>query len=328
MTLDRFKVFAAVAKFRSVTQAAEQLHLSQPAVTKHLTTLQKHCLAKLYKRVGRGIELTETGQALLKEVKVLLKRYERIRVKFGVNAGPSDVETLTVGASYSPSVELLPSVVDRFRRTHPRVHVNLRTGDRFTIERLILSTDVDLAVVTNAPSNSSLVMEPYRREPLMAFVASNHPLAGRHQLTVEEFEQVPLIIRRGWKGRSMTEELLEEAKKMGLAPKIAMRCEEPAAVKAVVKRRMGVGILLKETIEDEIRRGEFKTVKLPLKNFSGQSFLVYRKDKSLSKNALDFLKLLRERQPGPAERRTKRKPAENLSMAVTVRPNRFSQFRF
>ncbi len=86
-----------------------------------------------------------------------------------------------------------------------------------------------------------------------------------------------------------------------------MRCELPAAVKAAAKRKMRVGVLFKEIIEAEIKSGEFKVVKLPVKYFDGQSFIVYRKDRPLSKTAQDFLDLLHRRRQKPTGRQTKAK---------------------
>ncbi len=296
MTLDRFKVFAAVAKHHNATRAAQELHISQPAVTKQLKLLEKNYNAKLYTRFGRGIELTERGRVFLRDVKTILRRYERLGKKFSAASSTAKVETLTVGGSYSPSASLLPSVLALFRRRHPHVQVDFRTASRATIERLILNSEVDIAVLNNAPSNPSLTIEPYRSEPFVAFVPANHPLTRKPELTLQEFERFPLIIRRVSKGKGTTEQLLTEMKRKGLNPNIAMRCESPDAVKAAVRTKMGVGILFKETIEAEVRRGEFKIIKLPMKNFTGESSLVYRKDRSLSASAQDFLNLLRQRQ--------------------------------
>ncbi len=182
MNLDSFTVFAAVAKHGNVTRAADALSLSQPAVTKHLKLLEEHYKTKLYTRGGTGIELTLAGQLFLREVKVILSRVEALRAKLRGTAVPSR-ESLTVGGSYSPSAVLLPSLMARFRKSHPQAELNLRTDNRLNIERLILKGVVELAVVNNPPSNRHLTMEPYRTEPLVAFVASDHPLGGKKQLT-------------------------------------------------------------------------------------------------------------------------------------------------
>lgn len=307
MTLGHLMVFAAVAKHRNVTRASWELHVSQPAVSKQLKLLEKNYNTKFFKRGSRGIELTEAGRMFLRDVKALLKRYERLREKFTAAPYTGEVETLTVGGSYSPSVHLLPSLLARFKRTHPRVQFHLRTGNRLAIERLVLKSEVDIAVINNQPANRAFVVEPYRPEPLVAFVPLNHPLARNQELTLQEFERVPLIIIKVWRGVATTNQLLREMKKKGSNPNIVMRCDSPEGVKEAVSRKMGVGFLFKQAIEPEVRKGEFKILKLPVKNFEGQSFIVYRKDRPLSANAQDFLDLLRRSRPGPLRDQTRKK---------------------
>src|SRR3970040_1417586 len=137
MTLDRFKVFAAAARYRSVTRAAEELHITQPAVTKQLKALERDYNANLYRRNGRGIELTEAGQVFLGKVKTILRNYDSLTETSKSNGSAAKVETLTVGGSYSPSAVLLPSLLAHFKKSHPQVDLNLRTDNRRNIERLI-----------------------------------------------------------------------------------------------------------------------------------------------------------------------------------------------
>ena len=251
--------------------------------------------------------MTETGRVFLSDVKAILKRYERLTEKFSAAPATAKVETLTVGGSYSPSVRLLPSLLALFKRTHPHVQLNLRTANRLAIERLILNSEADIALINNPPANPAIVVEPYRPEPLVAFVSPNHPLARNQQLTLQEFERVPLIIRKAWRAGGTTEQLLGEMKKKGLNPNIAMCCDSPETVKEAVSRKMGVGILFKDTIEPEVRKGEFKILKLPVKNFTGRSFIVYRKDRPLSANAQEFLNLLRRWHHRPIRDQSRKK---------------------
>ena len=266
--------------------------------------------------------MTETGRVFLSDVKAILKRYERLTEKFSAAPATAKVETLTVGGSYSPSVRLLPSLLALFKRTHPHVQLNLRTANRLAIERLILNSEADIALINNPPANPAIVVEPYRPEPLVAFVSPNHPLARNQQLTLQEFERVPLIIRKAWRAGGTTEQLLGEMKKKGLNPNIAMRCDSPESVKEAVSRKMGVGILFKETIEPEVRKGEFKILKLPVKNFAGTSFIVYRKDGPLSANAQDFLNLLRRWHHRPIEDQSRKKhPAKKIEESTLTSSN-------
>jgi DNA-binding transcriptional LysR family regulator len=293
--LDHLQVFEAVARHRNVTRASRELHISQPAVTKHLRLLEQAYSAKFYKRGGEGIELTEIGQIFLRDVKALLKQHARLIDKINGALARDKSDSLSVGGTYSPSASLLPSLLAGFKKAHPDLRLNLQTGNKVAMERMVLNGEIDVAVVNNARPNRLLNIEPYRQEPLVAFVSKHYPLSTKQPLTRQDFERLPLLIRKSL-GLSGTAELfLHRLKKKGFRLNIAMRCDSPETVKAFVKRQMGAGILFRETVEPEIRRGEFKVVKLPERSFEGQSFIVYRKDRKLSPMAQAFLDLLRKR---------------------------------
>ena len=298
MTLDRFKVFTAVAKHHNATRASEELHISQPAVTKQLKALEKAYNAKLYQRTGRGTELTEIGRVFLRDITKILAQYGKLRQKFSAVSPAAKIETLTVGGSFSLAASLLPSLLADFRKSRPNVEINLRADNGAAIERLVLTSDVDIAVINNAASNHLLTTEPYGHEPLVAFTSTSHPLVKKQKVIWQDLKRTPFIIRTPARGGSATEQLLLSMSEKGLRPNVAMRCGSPEAVKAAVKQKLGVGILFKKTIEPELRRGEFKIIKLPMKTVNGDSALVYRKDKSLSAAAQAFLNFLRQRQQG------------------------------
>lgn len=304
MTIDRFMVFAAVAKHHNVTRASEELHISQPAVTKQLKLLEQNYKTKLFDRASKGMQLTERGRVFLREIQVLLKRYERLQEKYRATRPESAVQTLIVGGSYSPSAYLLPSLLALFKSSHPDVQLELRTSSRAGIEGMLLHSEADIAVINNAASHPLLISEPYRKVPLVAFVAKNHPLSTIPRSSWQTFGPTPLIIIKPVGGGWTAEQLMREMKTQGLTPNIVMRCETPEAVKAAVASKMGMGILFRETIELEVRRGQFKLVKLPLGNLSGESYIVYRNDRPLSAPAQEFRQILRQgRQPSIGDRR-------------------------
>lgn len=292
--LDHFLVFATAAKHQNVSRAAEELHISQPAVTKQLKLLEENYQVNLYKKGGRGIELTDTGRIFLKYVKTTLKQHERLKEKLSAAASKTKAESLTVGASQSPSMFLLLSLLTLFRKRHPHVQVNLRTNNRTIIEQQVENSEVDVAVVNKPPPSRSLVAEPYLEEPFVAFVSRKHPLARKQRLTLKDFAHTLLVIREGKGGKETSEQILRELKKQGLNSEIGIRCESPEAVKMAVKSKIGVGILFKNTVAPDIREGVFKRIKLPGLNLVGKSFIVYHKYKPLSSHAREFLNLLRQ----------------------------------
>jgi len=312
MTLDRLRVFAAVAKHGSVSRAADELNITQPAVTKRLRVLQRTFKAMLYKRSGRGVELTDKGKIFLQDAIEILSQYDRLKGEFSGALVVGTNETLTVGGSCSPSIDLLPSLLALFRKSHPHVRMSLRTDNSGAIERMIINDEVDIAVINKVPTNHLLAIEPYRREPLVAFVLPNSTEARKTNFTWEDFATAQIVIRSPIRGQGAADQFLKALKQRGFTPNIAMRCDSPDAVKSAVKMKIGVGILFQEAIAYELNKGEFKLIKLPPGDICGESFIVYRKGRPLSKAIQDFLKLLREHRQKPAAPRRSAKLAATL----------------
>ena len=146
MSLNQFMVFAAVAKHRSVSRGAEELYISQPSVTQQLKLLEENYNVKLYKRSGRGIELTEAGRVFLRGVNAMLKQHEKLKQTLNTTFPAIKADSFTVGGTYSPSLSLLPSLLVIFKKRHPQRQLTLRIDNWQNIERLVLKSEVDIAV--------------------------------------------------------------------------------------------------------------------------------------------------------------------------------------
>jgi DNA-binding transcriptional LysR family regulator len=293
MPLYDFEVFAIVAGYRNLTRASGDLHLSQPALTHQLKTLEAKYKTKLYRKVRNGIELTDAGKLVFKYATKVLRQHDGLKLRLSTTTAAMKVPSLTVGGSYSPSIALLPGLLTRFRKRHPGVQLNLTTDKKREIEKRIETSEVDIAVVTNPTPSQFLVVEPYRNEPLVAFVSSTHPLAGKRKLTLKDLIRIPLVIRDGKGGHGSTEQILKDLRKNGVSSEFAMRCDSPQAVKEAVRQNLGLGILFKTSIAADIRRGEFKKINLVGLELVGKSYIVYHKYKLLTPSAQAFLELLR-----------------------------------
>ena len=309
MTMDRFKVFAAAARYGSVTRASEELCITQPAVTKQLKALERDYSTNLYRRNGRGIELTEAGQVFLGKVKTILRNYDSLAETTRANRSAAKVETLTIGGTYSPSASLLPSLLARFKAIHPAAALSLRTDNKVVIEGLVLNGNVDMAILllTETQPNPRLAIEPFCLEPLMAFVHPRHPLAKKPRITWEELGRVGVAIRKRVGGIGATSQYVQDIKKQGVDLKVVMRCDTPDGVIEAVRNKLGVGLLFRGSVENNIKRGEFKAIKLPADTIMGTYFIVYHKSRPLSPLAQDFLTLLRQRRDRSIKSQTRRK---------------------
>lgn len=291
MTLNQVRAFGAVSKYLNITRAAESLSISEPSVFKQVKSLEDFCGVRLYRKVGRQIELTREGRLVQADVRNILLRVERLGQRFKQTALALTGGSLAVGGSHGPSVALIPSLLARFKESHPHTQIIFRTKSSRGIEQLVLQSQAEIGVITN-PSNSRLLrLLPCREENIVVIVSAKHPLAKKFELNLAEVAQAPLIIKKGGQGRPS--EFLRQIESQGFRLNILMECESGQAIKIAVLKGMGVGILYRDQVESELEAGSLKTLRIAgLKRINGKSFIIYRKGRPLSHNALDYLALL------------------------------------
>lgn len=294
MSLYRLKIFNTVAKWGSITKACGEIHISQPAVSRQLRLLEQDCGVKLYKTTGRGIELTEQGQLFLREADSFLGQVEKLLKLFKTKPIDKETGTLTVGASYSPSASILPSVLATFQQTRPDLKLILRTDSSAAIEQLVLNLEIEIAVISRPSHSPLLIYEPYRQQELAFFVSSKHPLAKRPKLTLTELAKTPFVTLTGKTDEANVLSFLEAIKKRGLGLNVLMQCEFPEAVKTVVRTTMVAGILDRAFLDWDLKRGDLRIVNVPELRMQYDSFIIYLKEKTFSSEAQTFLNLLRD----------------------------------
>jgi DNA-binding transcriptional LysR family regulator len=294
MTFKQLRIFSAAAKFGNITRASQELRVSQPAASKQLKLLEDEYQTRLFVRVGRGVELTDAGKTFLSNANALLVPLEDLKQNLN-NPRPSvKTESLAIGGSHSSSASFLPTLLAIFQKSHPNVPVILRTNQSRALEKLLLRSQLEIAVVTKPPRSPYLKAESYRHEKLVAFVPANHPLTKKRQLSLQELLRHPLVVRGGGKeGKTTAEKVLNEISG-GLRPNVVMRCESPVALKASVQSGLGIGILFEDLVSSDIRDGRFRSLRLADSRLESKSYLIYHGTRPLSANAQDFLSLLRQ----------------------------------
>jgi len=293
MLLDRIELFVNVAKHQSVAKTARGMHVSPSSVSQRLRSLENDFGVKLYKRTSRGIELTDAGRIMLTTASQVLHQLSTLRETLNSNWA-TDVQKLSVAATYNPSAKCLPSAIAAFQKSHPEVKVTFLTSLRRIVERWLREGEVDLAML-QSPSESCLAYfftEHFAVDTLVFFVYPTHPLAKKSKITIHQLADIPLIVREG---RGTTDKLLNLLRSRGLKLNVALRCATPISVKAAVRRKMGIGILFHNMLDDEIRHKEIKLIKVAgLPRFVANSYIVFDKTKALSPAAAEFVGLLRE----------------------------------
>jgi DNA-binding transcriptional LysR family regulator len=259
--------------------------MSQPAVSSQLKLLEQEYSLKFYERSNRGMEMTQDGQDFLREIRPVLARFDEVKLQFKNGGQEITSPVLTVGGSNTLSVTVFPEILLDFRSRHPEVHLVVESRESRALETSVLNDGVEIALITNPAYFADCTYEPYKEYEAAAFVSSDSAM-GRESMTLAELTSHPLIVRRG-------SICVDELRRRGYKPDLAIQCDAPDAVKAAVQRGLGIGLLFRGRIEPEIEKGDLRMLDVPeMKDIKIESFIVYDSRKPLSTSAQDFLQTL------------------------------------
>lgn len=258
VTFRQLRVFTEVAKHLGFSQAAEQLHLTPPAVTMQVKELEGHVGMPLFERQGRQVHLTMAGEYFLVYAKRLLstlKDADNVMARF------KRVETgvLTIGL-LSTAGYFLPALLARFQSEHPGVDVRLDvTRDLTKLMDRLHSNEIDLAVMGRPPKGEyALRSEPFAGHPMVFVCPPGHPLLGVGHPPVDALVHHPLVARElGSEVRHVLDNYLREHR---LAPRIAMEIPSNETIKASVMAGLGIGFISLHAVVAELRSGQLHLV--------------------------------------------------------------------
>src|SRR5581483_4742163 len=188
MDTRQLAAFCAVVERRSFSQAAEQLGVTQPAVSLQIRSLEKRLGVQLVDRSGRRVEPTEAARRLYRSAQRLLAAEEQLLVELGEEVEGELTGRLEIGASTGPGGTVLPVALAEFQELHPGVHVALSVSDT---QRVI--EEVELGVVGAVRRHRGVVFEPFFRDEVVLAVPRGHRLAGK-TVTLEELKRQPLVL--------------------------------------------------------------------------------------------------------------------------------------
>lgn len=294
MNLDQLLTFRAVARIKSFRQAADTLHLTQPAVSKQVRALETELDERLFER-GRAIRLTQAGELLLKYAEQINQLTQAAREEVsdlrGLGRG-----RLGIGASHSIATYVLPRLLETYRTRYPQVTLSVEAGWTPEITRHVASGDLDLGLVifvTPKPNDSLPLTCVSLATTDILFVASpSSPVVKRREVPIGELGRVPWILNQeGCLYRAYLDELCRERH---LTMNVAVEVIGLEVQKRLAQLGLGAALLPKPFVTKELREGTLKSFKVKGVKLRGFSCLVYRKDKYVHGAMKAFLSLLQE----------------------------------
>lgn len=289
----RLVVFRRVAEALSFRKAAEELYLTQPAVSQQIKALEEELGVQLFDRAGGRIALTPAGTTLRsfaeRAGELMVQAEREIAALEGSHAGK-----LALGASTTIAQYLLPRVLGEFCRRHPRVQPRLISGNTETVVAALEQKKIALGLIEGPAHNQHVKTEPFLRDELVPIVAAKHPWARRSGISLEELSHEPLVMREHGSGSRRVIEMAMERQGVRLGSlQISMELDSTEAIKSAVEAGLGIGIISRCAIAADLRLNRsFKVVTVEGLQIKRDLLLAYPAGPRPSGLAHEFRKFL------------------------------------
>lgn len=295
LNFHQLHIFFTVAEKGSFSAAAQALHMTQPAVTMQVQSLEDYFGTKLLHRSTKRIELTEAGRTLMPFAQrsiELIRDTDATMSKFTKQLKGR----LQLGASLTIGEYILPRVLGPFGQEYPHIAISMKVMNTGQIMEDILNHQLNFGLIEAPVNHPDMHMEAVMSDELKLIVAASHPLADKESVTLEEAISYPFVLREQGSGTRLVME--EELKTRNLDPSslnIVMELGSTGAVKSAVEAGIGISFVSASSVKHEVALGLIRIIPLSDASFKRQFYSIYLKSALLPISAVTFLTFLRER---------------------------------
>ncbi|SEQ37166.1 transcriptional regulator, LysR family [Amphritea atlantica] len=287
MDTNALQAFVAVAETGSFSRAAEQLFLTQSAMSKRILILEQQLNSRLFDRIGRTVSLTEAGRELLPRAQRILLELEDARRSLSNLSGEVS-GTLSVATSHHISLHRLPPVLRQYIHAFPEVKLDLRFDESEIAYDNVLKGNLEIALITLAPNpDPNIYSQAIWRDKLNYVVATDHPLAARQQVTLEQLCDYPAILSGS---ATFTRQLAQlQFSQLGLQPDTTMSTNYLDTIRMMVEIGLGWSLLPETMTENSL-----SVLKVDLPPVTRELGYITHKERTLSNAARHFIHLLEQ----------------------------------
>jgi len=299
MDIWQLHIFCKVVELKSFSKAGEAVHISQPTVSSHIKDLEEYFGVRLIDRLSKTALPTKAGELLFnyaKRLTALRRETESVMARFR-----GSVEgRLLIGGSTIPGVYLLPGMIGKFNRRHPKVHVSLFIGDTQKIIQRTASGDLELGVVGAIPENRHVLYERLVQDEMCLIVGARHPWKNKRQVAPSLLYAEPFITREEGSGTLKSIEARFQQKGFSVYDlNLVAEMGSTEAVLQGVRQGVGISIVSRFAAAQHLPSGTIHALDLTEIDMKRDFYIIHHKQRSMSplcKAFLDFLKLHIEEQ--------------------------------
>ena len=237
MSIKKYEAFVETARLGSLTKAAEALGSTQSRISHILSDLEAEYGFSLMHRGRGGIQLTQAGAIVLPEMEAILEKNRALEALI-TDIRRADTGTVRLGTFSSVAVHWLPGMLQQFQAQHPKVQVQMLSGDYHDIDQWLRSGQIDLGFVT-LPAPEDLEVIPLAEDPLVAILPQGHKLAEADTVSIREMSQEPFISLL----QSSNHDIHRALDKAGVHPRIRYSTKDDYALIAMVQQGLGISIV-------------------------------------------------------------------------------------
>lgn len=294
MHFKQLEAFVNVIKFKSFSKAAEEIYLSQPTISAHISALESELGTKLIIRSTKEVYASKAGQIFYEYASEMLKMRDKSIVS--VKSCATDIRgTLSIAASTVPSQYLLPELLPKLAHDYPNLFFALKQYDSRLVATHIINMDAEIGIVGTLMAKNKCVFDAFADDRLVLITPPTEKYRAMNGVfNVDKLTREPFLMREYGSGtRKETEEALTS---MGVDVKalhIIAQMDSTESIKQAVSKGLGVSIISKIAAVDYARFGMLQIFDLPGEYLNRKFYFVYHKDRQLSPAAEAFMKCAR-----------------------------------
>jgi DNA-binding transcriptional LysR family regulator len=285
------EAFYLVVKGRSFTRAAEELNVTQPAVTIQVKSLEKSLNLKLIQQVGKRMQLTEAGEMLYQYAEKIFDLVsdanEKMRDFKKLMRG-----TLQIGTTKNYARYIMPSLLSEFQRRFPRIKVILDEGNSEDMAKSVLEKKNELALISQLNLDRKIKSIFFSTVEFVLVASPEHRFSQRKSISLRELNGEPVILRE--KGSGSRTAILRKFQEYGIWPSVIIEASSLDFIVGYVKQNKGVSFMFEPDIKEELDKGALKVIILEEGNIIFFTDIIYHSEKSLSPPSQAFLKMVNE----------------------------------
>ncbi|WP_420991743.1 LysR substrate-binding domain-containing protein [Cupriavidus sp. 30B13] len=289
-TLRQLKVFETVARHLSFSRAAEELHLTQPAVSTQVRQLEGHVGLPLFEQLGKKIYLTPAGIEMLHYSRSIMQQFREAEDAMsqlkGISGGRLNVAVISAGDYF------FPRLLAQFMQRHDGVTLNLAVHNREELLHQLAGNLTDLAVMVRPPEGMDTISEPFAPHPYVIVAAPGHRLVGARGIPLAALADEAFVARE--KGSDTWNSMQEGFAGRLSNMRIAMEIKSTETIKQAVIANMGIAFLSAHTVGLELQTGNLAVLDIEGFPVMLNWYVVHRKNKRLPPVALAFKHFLME----------------------------------